>query len=208
MSPEIETNPQVQYIQFLEDNQMNKKLLYFVFICLILLVSCNKIDEDAPDLQDETYNYATDEPFIIVSSSIAGPDTIINFYPTIISIDVDGNVKLYSETYNDVIIQDDAPTVETTIDASKVADIQERLEAYHFLKKSEDISDDNSVDGDFNYITLNLTDDSKTVGGLNTLDEDFLAIFNEVSSIIEKKDKAAWAEEIKQHIVEVNPDVE
>lgn len=176
---------------------MKNKIRLFPLLMLltIFLISCN-----------QELDYATDEPFIIVSSSIAGPDTAENFYPTIISLDVDGNLTLYSEPSDDIKMAEDRPIFETTISKSEVEQVQQLLETNHFWKMEEDVSDDGSVDGGFTNVTVQLVDDEKAVGGLNPRNEEFLEIATTVRNYADGDERAKWREEIEAHILEMNPE--
>lgn len=182
-----------------EGSKLNKKAVLFISIPVIILIIINYM---------KPYDYATDEPFITISSASAGLEERINFYPTIISMDVEGNVTLYSAPFDKVLIMDDAPVFETKVSKEKVKEIQAMVEQYHFMRKRRNISDKSSLDGGYQYITVNLKDTSKTVGGRNTLDEEFLDLFDAVSSTIDKEDASKWHKELKEYIVKEYPSME
>lgn len=188
----------------------NKNILLLIaFISfLFLLTSCNKDNEN--DFSKEApYDFSKEEPFIIVTYSIAGPDTLINFYPTVVSMDVEGNVTLSSKSYSDIEIAEDAPKVKTKVSKSEVEHVQEMIESYKFWQQEDNISDNNSVDGDFTKITVNLDSESKTVGGLNPDDEAFHELAEHILyDYIDNDDFQAWKSEIKQYILDKNPDIQ
>lgn len=174
-------------------------LLFTIFpLTTLLLVSCQ-----------QALDFAEEEPFVIVTTNYGGENTIEHFYPRNLSIDAEGNVTLYSEAYSEIVMGDDAPTVETTISESEVKHIQEMIEEYDFWKQDEDIGDHNSNDGTNIKMTVNLTDDSKTVGGYNPLDEEFNELTHYIYyEYIDAYEHSDWEEEIKEHIIEMNPDIE
>jgi len=113
---------------------------------------------------------------------------------------------LYSEPSDDIKMAEDRPIFETTISKSEVEQVQQLLETNHFWKIEEDVSDDGSIDGSFTYVTVQLVDDEKTVGGLNPRNEEFLEIATTVRSYADGDEQAKWREEIEAHILEMNPE--
>jgi len=170
-----------------------------IFLCITILVSCDQNNHKA--------DYATEEPFLIASETYAGEievGAVETSYSTYISIDVDGNVKLYSEGYSD----EDAPIVEMTINQSEVEHVQKLIEEASFWKLDENISDNDSNDGYKEMITVQWENDEKTVGGLNPLDEGFNELKDYVfHHFIDQDQRHEWEEEIEQYILEVDPDV-
>ncbi len=177
---------------------MLKKGLVISILFLILTSGCSKKLD---------YDYATDEPFIVVSSSIAGPDIARNFYPTNISLYDNGKLVLHTESTKDIFIGEDAPVVELEVEKSEVDSIK-RLMKKNGLWELGDVSDNDSVDGSFLYITVNLIDESKTVGGLNPNNDSFNEIFDSVSDLVDSEDYRLWHEEINDYIIEKNPELE
>lgn len=192
-----------------------KRLLTFlitIFICTIFLASCNQQSNDTTKestiiASNKKLDYATEEPFIITSTSYAGEvevGAVENSYSNTVSIDTDGNVTLYAEEYNN----EDAPMVETTISKSEVENVQKLIEATSFWELEEDISDNDSNDGHKIQITVQLMDESKTVRGLNPLNEAFNELGEHVYyHYIDLDQHKEWEKEIEQYILEVDPDV-
>lgn len=173
------------------------RIMSIYILLAILMTGCSK------DL-----DYATDKPFIIKSTSIAGPDTTKNFYPTIISLDMDGNVTLYSEPTKAIHMAEDRPMYETTISESELEQMKDLIEGNKFWKMKENISDYNSDDGSYSYMTVQLTNDSKTVGGLNTLNEQYLEIAAMLNSYVDEDERSKWQTAIEEHILAMNPEFE
>lgn len=153
-------------------------------------------------------DFATDEPFIVVSSSIAGPDIARNFYPTNISLYDNGKLVLHTETTEKIVIGEDAPIVKMQLEENEVDNVKRLIKKNEFWKFKEDVSDDDSVDGSFLYITVNLTDESKTVGGLNPDHPEFNDIADYVRKLVSDDDYRWWNKEIKEYIIETNPELE
>lgn len=112
------------------------------------------------------YNYTTDKPFVIVSWYPAEFDDFRNMYGKNISIDHDGNLVLYTIETDDLKLGDHAPVLEIQLDDNQVDRVKDVIEEQKFWSLPEDISTP-TEDGSFSYITVNLTDKSKQVGGLN-----------------------------------------
>src|SRR5690625_2341592 len=107
--------------------QKTKFLLCFLFCFLTLfLVGCMK-----------NYDFASEEPFIIVTISPAGPDDYRNLYSENISIDNDGNLLLYTEESKDRIITEDAPVFQMQLNEKEVNQIG-RASCRERVKKAED----------------------------------------------------------------------
>lgn len=171
------------------------KLVLFIVI-LLLLTSCSA-----------KTNYATDEPFIIVKYSPAGPDDYRNLYSHNYSIADDGTLMLYTETGGErsrLIIGEDVPVYEMELDQAKVEKVKQIIEENKFWKLEEDLTTP-SEDGAFYYITVNLTDRSKKVGGLNPDHPHFIEIQNYVFDLVDREDARVWKEEIEAHIEQMNP---
>src|SRR5699024_982114 len=143
------------------------------------------------------------EPFIIASWSPAGPDHILNFYPRKVSISNDGTLRMFTEQTKNIKIGDDAPIVEKQLDTSEVEKVKELIEKNKYWKLNENLDSD-SLDGSYSYITVNLTDQTKTVGGLNPIEPRFEEIFDYVFDLVGSNN---WSEEIKEHILEMNPEL-
>lgn len=176
---------------------MNKNVGSFLAVMLLLsvFVSCSKHT-----------NYATDEPFIVLKSSPAGPDHIKNFYPRYLGIYDDGRLVLYSEETDDIKMGVDAPTFEKKITDEEVEKVKEAIEKNKFWRLKENLSDDNSVDGGFSYVTVNLTDKTKRVGGLNPQNKRFSEIKKYVYSLLDDGEYRRWIEDIEAHILQMNPE--
>lgn len=165
-----------------------------MLLSALLLIGCNS-----------KTNYAIDEPFIIVSYAPAGPDDYRNLYPVHYALYDDGTFHMYSEEANRMNFGDDAPRYETQVNEYRVGKVKELIDEKKFWKLNKDITVD-SEDGSFHYITVNLTDKSKTVGGLNPENENFFAIGDYVKTLGDKEERRKWIEDIENYIWEKNPD--
>src|SRR5690625_848844 len=173
--------------------QKTKFLLCFLFCFLTLfLVGCMK-----------NYDFATEEPFIIVTISPAGPDDYRNLYSENISIDNDGNLLLYTEESKDRIITEDAPVFQIQLNEKEENHVKDVIKEEKFLSVKKDVTTP-SEDGTFSYITVNFQDTSKKVGGLNPDHPQFMEIRNYVFDLIEDEDKQEWRKEIEEHIWDLN----
>ncbi|MCJ7842812.1 hypothetical protein MUB24_18390 [Lederbergia sp. NSJ-179] len=117
-------------------------------------------------------NDETDEPFIIVTFSLAGSDDVRNMFPRNYSIFENGKLVLYTEPERKLKIGRGAPVYETQLRKEEVEKLKQLIEQIIFGY----LSDHGSVDGRFLYIPVNLTDESKKVGGLNPNDPKFIEI--------------------------------
>lgn len=172
---------------------MRKGFVYFVLL-LVFIGGCQQI------------NYETNGPFVIATSSPAGPEEYRNMYSSNVAVTNDGEVTLYTEAKDGLEIGDDAPVFETKISKNEVAKLKALIKRNKFWKLKDDISDDDSVDGGFLYITVNASDESKRVGGLNPYDPNFLELHDYIFDLISNEDFGNWREEIQRHIYEMNPD--
>ena len=171
-----------------------------LFLCcllfILLLIGCTK-----------KYDYATDGPFIITSWYPAGADDYRNMYDKNISIDHDGNLVLYTTAKDDQLrIGNNAPVLEIQLDDNQVNRVKDIILEQKFWRLPEDVSTP-SEDGSFSYITVNLTDKTKKVGGLNTDDLQFIEIRKYILSLVDDDDFKRWTEDIEAHIAELNPDL-
>jgi len=183
----------VDIVEVREIYQKTKFLLYFLFCFITLfLVGCMK-----------SYDFATEEPFIIVTISPAGPDDYRNLYSENIAIDNDGNLSLYTNESKNLIIKEDAPVFQMQLNEKEVNQVKDVIKEEKFLSLKEDVTTP-SEDGTFSYITVNFQDTSKEVGGLNPDDPQFMEIRNYVFDLIEDEDKKEWRKEIEEHIWDLN----
>jgi len=176
---------------------MRQRIYLFIFMILLsaLVVGCST-----------KTNYETDGPFIIFSHSPAGPDEYRNMFARNYSITENGKLTLYTESEDRIKIGDDAPVYEAQLQKSEVEKLKQLIEKNKFWNLQEDVSDDNSVDGSFLSITVNLTDQSKTVGGLNPNDSKFTEIADYIFNLIDVEDYRQWEEEIMNYIFKMNPE--
>ena len=175
---------------------MKKKLGLFVSIMLFIgfIAGCS-----------QKTNYATDGPFVLFTYSPAGPDDFRNMYSHNYALYENGKLVLYTEPGNKLKIGDDAPVLEIQVPKDDVVKVKQLIEQNKFWKFKKDVSTE-SQDGVFLYLTVNLTDESKTVGGLNPSEPKFIEITDFISSLVTKEERKSWNEEIKDHIYELNPE--
>lgn len=150
-------------------------------------------------------NYATDGPFVVFTYSPAGPDEFRNMYSRNYALYENGKLILYTEPENKLKIGDNAPVSESQLTSDEVAEAKQLIEQNKFWKFKEDVSTE-SQDGVFLYLTVNLTDESKTVGGLNPSEPKFIEITDYISNLVTKEERKAWNKEIKDHIYKMNPE--
>lgn len=168
----------------------------FLFILLLsfFLIGCS----------DKT-NYTTDEPFIIVTYLPARLDDYRNTYPVNYALYEDGAFLMYTDEDDRLIINDDAPKYETKLNDYRVGKVKEMIQENKIWKLPRDISVD-SEDGAFYSMTVNLTDKSKTVSGLNPDNESFFDIVNYMRNLGDKADRNDWFDDIEEYIWKNNPD--
>src|SRR5690625_4136374 len=166
-------------------------ILFFTLMVFLVVGCTNK------------YNYATNEPFIVVTSYSAGPNDYREMYEENVAIDHDGKLVLYTIGDDDLIIKQDAPILEVKLNDEQINQVKKVIEENEFWKLPRDVSTP-SEDGGFGYITVNLTDKTKEVGGLNPDDERFNDIFQSAWSLVDSEDYQSWTEEIEEHIWENN----
>ena len=145
------------------------------------------------------YDFATKEPFIIVTSYSAGLDEYKNMYHKNIAIYDDGELILYSNEDSDLKIDDDAPVFRMQLDEEEVEQVKNTIKQKKFWKLPKDVSTP-SEDGGFRYVTVNLKSGSKKVGGLNPDNERFDDVFQSVWDFAEGEKYRNWKEEIEEYI--------
>lgn len=176
---------------------MRRNISFVLFmLLLIFLIGCNEME-----------NYVTEEPFVIASWSPAGPDHVRNFYPRKVSISNNHTLILYTEPTKDITIGDDAPMVEIHLKEDEVEKIKETIIKNQFWKLNA-ILDSESQDGRYSYITVNLTDRTKTVGGLNPPHANFNEIFDNIFDLVDSDTYKTWNKKVKEYILEMNPELE
>lgn len=178
-------------------NSLRKTSIFLSGILLLILIVIIVV------VWPKQYNYATDEPFLVVTTYSAGPDDFRNMYDESIAINNDGHLVLYSTGSDDLIIKDDAPTLEMQLHDEQVEQIKEVIEEAKFWKLPTDVSTP-SEDGGYGYVTVNLTNSSKKVGGLNPDNERFFDVFQSARVLIDQDDYENWQKEIEEHIWENN----
>src|SRR5699024_2548574 len=151
------------------------------------------------------YDFATKEPFIIVTSYSAGLDEYKNMYHKNIEIYDYGELILYSNEDSHLKIDDDAPVFRMQLDEEEVEQVKNTIKQKKFWKLPKDVSTP-SEDGGFRYVTVNLKSGSKKVGGLNPDNERFDDVFQSVWDLVEGEEYRNWKEEIEEYIWERNPD--
>lgn len=172
---------------------MRKLVLLMLFT--LILAGCS-----------EEYNYETEGPFIIVTTSPAGPDDYRNFFPRNISIHSDGTLRIYTESFGELIIGKDAPIFVTQLEEEQVETIKELIEKHNFLKLEENLEDPAVMDGGYEYITVVLSDTSKKVGGLNPNHEALSEIIDYVYELVDNDSYNYWRQQVKEYIYERYPD--
>lgn len=155
---------------------------------------------------DQKLDYATEGPFVVATHTPAGPEHILNMYTTFYIIDLAGNLTVSTEETNDITLGDDAPVLEMKVDEQKVEQLQSIIEKNNFWEMPENVEDRSILDGESQYVTVHLEDESKKVGGLNPSHEDFLDISDYMFRLVDSDKYATWKEEIEAHIYEMNPD--
>ena len=170
--------------------QKNKLFKYSV---LLLILSITVI------IWPKHYNFATKEPFIIVTRYSAGLDEYKNMYHKNIAIYDDGKLVLYSDEDSDLNIDDDAPVLRMQLDEEEVEQVKNTIKQKRFWKLPRDVSTP-SEDGGFRYVTVNLKSGSKKVGGLNPDNERFDDVFQSAWDLVEGGDYRNWKEEIEEYI--------
>ena len=154
----------------------------------------------------EEYDYETEGPFIIVTTSPAGPDDYRNFFPRNISIHSDGTLRIYTKSFDEFIIGKDAPIFETQLEEEQVETLKELIKKHNFLKMEENLEDPTVMDGGYEYITVILSDTSKKVGGLNPTDPAFSEIKDYVYELVDNDSYNNWLQQVKEYIFERYPD--
>src|SRR5690625_2076344 len=149
------------------------------------------------------YNYATDEPFVIATSYSAGPDDYRNMYDRNISIDQDGNLVLYTTGNSDIVLGADVPMLEVQLDEEQVIELEDVIQEQKFLSMQDDVSTP-SEDGGYGYVTVNLENKSKEVGGLNPDNSQFIEVHRYIFSLVDDDDFKDWEEEVEEYIWEMN----
>src|SRR5699024_6423539 len=144
-------------------------------------------------------------PFIVVTTSPGGEEEYREFFPRNFSVYDNGQLVLHTEPTDNIKVGKNAPKYETELNKNEIEKIKQLIDENNFWRFREDLSDDNSLDGSSIYITVNLTDDSKTVGGLNTNYSRFLEIADYVFDLVSDKDYRVWYEQITDHIHKINP---
>lgn len=170
------------------------KLFLFILLIIAVMASCNK-----------EFDYETEEPFIVVTSSPLGPDDFRNLYSSNYAIYDNGKLMLYTEPADDRKISDDAPMYETQIKQEEVEALKQLIEKNKFWELKEDLSNLDVMDGSSLYMTVNLTDESRTVGGQNPDDPKFTEVTDYVVDLVNDEDYKVWNENIKEHIFKLNP---
>ncbi|SDZ09605.1 hypothetical protein SAMN05421736_10658 [Evansella caseinilytica] len=174
---------------------MKRCIKLFPFLILLLVMTgCN-----------ETTNYEADGPFIVVTSSPAGEDDFRNLFSRNYAIYENGKLIVYTEPESKLKVGDDAPVYESQLKEEEVDQLKQLIEKNKFWKFHEDLSDNDTQDGSFLYVTIHLTDQSKTVGGLNPNNPKFIEIADYVFDLISDDDDELWEEEITDHIFKMNP---
>lgn len=165
---------------------------------LSIIVSC----------QQQKGNYESDGPFIVVTDYIGGEIHVLDSFPSIYAIELSGKLRLYSEieANHKLTFDDDAPTYELDLSKEEIEYLKSLIEKNNFWKLDEHLPDDGALDSGSHYVTVHLTDESKTVGGYSPADPAFREISSYVSNLVDYDDYKKWREEMKEHISSLNPD--
>lgn len=173
----------------------NRVYLYGIFFSIIVMITIV--------LSPKKYDFATEEPFIIVTSYSAGPDDYREMYDVNIEINNDSNLVVYTTGNDDLDIGEDAPMLEAQLTKDEMQQMKEAIEENKFWKLPRDVSTP-SEDGVFRYVTVNLADESKEVGGLNPDQERFNDVYQFAWDLVKDNDYRKWTEEVEEHIWERN----
>jgi len=165
-----------------------------IILPFVLIASCS-----------QKKNYDTEGPFIVVTSSPGGEEEYREFFPRNFSVYDNGQLVLHTEPTDNIKVGNNAPIYETELNKEEVEKIKKLIGENNFWRFREDLSDDNSLDASYIYITVNLTDESKTVGGLNPNFPNFLELADYVFDLVSDKDYRLWYKEITDHIHKINP---
>src|SRR5699024_618037 len=165
-----------------------QKSKLFKYSVLLLILSITVI------IWPKHYDFATKEPFIIVTRYSAGLDEYKNMYHKNIAIYDDGKLVLYSDGDSDLNIDDDAPVLRMQLYKEEVEQLKNSSKEKRFWKLPRDVSRP-SEDGGFRYVTVNLKSGSKKVGGLNADNERFDYFFQSVWDFAEGEKYRNWKEE-------------
>ncbi|GAB2536726.1 hypothetical protein [Gracilibacillus alcaliphilus] len=150
---------------------------------------------------DAESDFSTDQPVIIATTAPAGPIQIHESFYRNIALYEDGRVNVYSTEENDGDIDPKAPIIEVQIVPEQVQQVKKSITDHSFHTLTEDLST-NSEDGRFAYLTVNYTDHSKSVGGLNPDHQAFLEIQDEVMEVIPDGVYKKWLEETMNYMME------
>ncbi len=142
---------------------------------------------------------------MVASHTPAGPDHVLNMYTTIYTIDLGGNLTVSTEETANISLGNDAPVLEMKVDEQAVEQLQALIEKNEFWEMPENVEDRSVLDGESQYITVHLEEESKKVGGLNPSHEGFLEITDYIFSLVDSDKYATWKKDIQAHIYEMNP---
>src|SRR5699024_2797545 len=170
-----------------------QKSKLFKYSVLLLILSITVI------IWPKHYDFATKEPFIIVTRYSAGLDEYKNMYHKNIEIYDNVKIVLYSDGYSSLNIDDNIPILRIQLDEEKVEQVKNTIKQKRFWKLPRDVSTP-SEDGGFRYVTVNLKSGSKKVGGLNPDNERFDDVFQSVWDFVEGGEYRNWKEEIEEYI--------
>lgn len=177
-------------------NLMRKHTIgrYSTFVCLliILISGCSN-----------TYDYAKDEPFVTASFSPAGPDDFRNLISNKIAIYQDGTLILSADGNSDINMGTDKPELELQLDEEQIKLLQELIEDEKFGNLPNDVTAP-SEDGAFYNITVNLTNESKEVNGLNPDNESFHKIHKHIFNLVDDEKYANWKNEVDEYVWDQN----
>lgn len=149
-------------------------------------------------------DFTEEGPFITLTSYPGGENYYVDFYPRHIAVHQDGTLRVYTEATEEIIVEDDAPTVEVKLTDKEVQDIKDTIQDNRFFSLPKDVSDPDVMDGPMQYITVHADTESKEVGGEWPVNEKFQAIREDVlDHVLEEYND--WLEEIDDYIYEKNP---
>lgn len=175
--------------------KLNVLLTGLLFIMFITLGGCST------DL-----DFATDDPFIVIKTVPIEANEYRYFYPRKTAVYDSGKVKKYTEETDTIKVGDDAPEVEQELSDEEVDELKEIIEKNKFFKLKKDLTDKSVMDGESVHVTVNLKDESKTVGGENPDDEGLDEIRDYTEELIEGDASKQWNEDIDDYIYETNPE--
>ena len=96
----------------------------------------------------------------------------LEFYPVHILLYGDGRGRITTPINEALYINEEAPhTVDFQVDLEDLESLKKNIENSNFFSLEEDLSNHNSMDGGYTYLTIYTKEGEKRVGGLNPDDK-------------------------------------